>query len=160
MSEAISSLYGQAQQARRKRLIGNGGVASPQELPELIIDGGNLTAAAKQLAETFAKHRRFLSNGTEPIQIICDNDGMPRAVTVTPESVRVFCHEICIPKKFDKKAGKIVKATLSADVANLYLRGLQGEWGLKPFNGITTAPILANDGSFRTGSGYDESTGL
>jgi hypothetical protein len=126
----------------------------------LIIDGGDLTATAKLLAEMFAKHRHFLFNGNEPIQVVYENDEMPRAVTVTPESVRVFCHEICIPKKFDKKAGKIVKATLSADVANLYLRGLQGEWGLKPFNGITTAPILANDGSFRTGSGYDESTGL
>jgi hypothetical protein len=132
----------------------------PQQLPELIIDGGDLTATAKQLAEMFAQRRRFLSNGTEPIQIICDNDGMPRAVSVTPEVVRCFAHKICIPKKFDKKAGKIIRVTLSADVANLYLRGLIGEWGLKNFNGITTAPILSDDGSFRTGSGYDETTGL
>jgi hypothetical protein len=35
-----------------------------------------------------------------------------------------------------------------------------GQWRLKPFNGITTAPILNDDGSFRIGSGYDEATGL
>jgi hypothetical protein len=135
----------------------NGGVALG--LPELIIDGGDLTAAAKQLAQMFAKHRRFLSNGTEPIQIVHENGEMPRAVVVTPEAVRVFGHEICTPKKFSKK-GEIIPATLSIDIANLYLRGLQGRWGIKPFNGITTAPILASDGSFRTGSGYDEATGL
>jgi hypothetical protein len=90
---------------------------------------------------------------------------MPHAIAVTPETVRVFAHEICTPVKFvnSKKPGAApekIKTTLSTDIANLYLRGLQGRWGLKPFNGITTAPILAGDGSFRTVSGYDEKTGL
>jgi hypothetical protein len=88
----------------------------------------------------FAEQRRFLSNGREPVQVVCDNDGMPVAVTVTPEAVRCFAHKVCIPKKYDKRSDKIIKATLSVDVANLYLRGLVGEWGLKPFNGITTSP--------------------
>jgi hypothetical protein len=56
--------------------------------------------------------------------------------------------------------GEAIRTTLSKDIASLYLRGLQGRWGLKPFNGITTAPILNDDGSFRVGSGYDETTGL
>src|SRR5262245_43741085 len=83
---------------------------------------------------------------------------MLRAVTVTPEAVRVFAHEICTPARMVKD--KKVDITLSKDIANLYLQGLVGQWGLKPFNGITTAPILASDGSFRTGAGYDEATGL
>jgi hypothetical protein len=53
-----------------------------------------------------------------------------------------------------------VRVTLSKDISNLYLHGLVGQWDLKPFNGITTAPILADDGSFRAVSGYDEATGL
>ena len=128
-----------------------------QMLPELLIDGSNLTRTAKGLAAMFAQHRRFLFNGHEPIQVVHD-DGMPRAVTVTPEAVRVFAHEVCTPVKMVKD--KKFRATLSKDIANLYLHGLVGQWGLKPFNGITTAPILASDGSFRTGSGYDEATGL
>jgi hypothetical protein len=32
---------------------------------------------------------------------------------------------------------------------NLYLHGLVGQWGLKPFNGITTAPILNDERVFR-----------
>jgi hypothetical protein len=133
------------------------GIIAENQRPELIIDGGDLTGTAKQLAELFAMHRRFLFNGTEPIQVVHEN-GMPRAVTVTPEAVRVFAHEICTPVKIIKD--KTIRTTLSKDIASLYLRGLEGRWGLKPFNGITTSPILANDGSFRTGSGYDEATGL
>jgi hypothetical protein len=129
-------------------------------LPELIIDGGDLTKTAKQLAKMFARHRRFLFNGNEPIQVVRENDEMPKAVMATSEAVRVFCHEICIPKKYDKRAGRLVRVTLSAGIANLYLRGLQGQWGLRPFQGLTTAPILSDDGSFRTSSGYDETTGL
>jgi hypothetical protein len=123
---------------------------------ELIINASDLTETAKQLAELFAV--RFLFNGYEPIEIVAEAGAMPRAIPVTPEAVRVFAHEVCVPMKMVQD--KLIKTTLSKDIAALYLRGLQGRWGLKSFNGITTAPILAEDGSFRTGSGYDETTGL
>jgi hypothetical protein len=113
-----------------------GGVEA-EDLPELIIDGSNLTATAKQLAKLFAQRRRFLFNGHEPVEIVAET-GMPRAIAVTNEAVRVFAHEICTPVKIVK--GKTIRTTLSKDIAGLYLRGLQGRWGLKPFNGITTAP--------------------
>jgi hypothetical protein len=128
-------------------------------LPELIINGSDLTKTAKALAALFAEHRRFLCNGHEPIQIVIEA-GMPRAVPVASEVIRVFAHEICIPVKFSVDDDKWIKTTLSRDVASLYLNGLVGQWGLKPFNGITTAPILSADGSFRTGAGYDEASGL
>jgi hypothetical protein len=50
--------------------------------------------------------------------------------------------------------------TLSKDVAQLYLLGLVGQWGLKTFRGITTAPILENDGGIRIAQGYDAKSGL
>jgi hypothetical protein len=133
-------------------------IIAEQQLPDLIIDGSNLTRTAKELAELIAMHRRFLFNGHEPIQVVQENDEMPRAVMVTPEAVRVFAHEICTPVKIVKD--KTIRTTLNKDIASLYLRGLQGRWRLKPFNGITSAPILNDEGSFRTGSGYDETTGL
>jgi hypothetical protein len=133
-----------------------------QQLPELIIDGSDLTQTAKQLAELIARHRRFLCNGYEPIQVVHEAGNMPRAVPVTAEAVRVFAHEICVPVKVIVIKGQSakVRTTLSHDIANLYLHGLEGQWGLKPFNGITTAPILLDDGSFRDASGYDEASGL
>jgi hypothetical protein len=92
------------------------------------------------------------------VEIVAEAGTMPRATTVTLEAVQVFAHEICTPVRIIKD--EAVRVTLGKDVAGLYLRGLQGRWGLRPFNGITTAPILAGDGTFRTGSCYDESTGL
>jgi hypothetical protein len=133
-----------------------GAAAQGGPLPELFIDPGNLVATAKRLAELVAQHRRFLFNGNEPIQIVVE--GVPRAVPVTPEMVRVFADEICVPVKVVRKTK--VRTTLNRDIANLYLDGLAGQWRLKPFVGITTAPILEDDGSFRTVSGYDETTGL
>jgi hypothetical protein len=134
------------------------GLLAEEMLPELLIDGSNLTRTAKQLAAMFADNHRFLFNGNAPIQVVHENDGMPRAVIVTTEAVRVFAHEICNPIKTVKD--KEVRTTLTKDIANLYLHGVMGQWKLKPFNGITTAPILNDDGSFRTASGYDEATGL
>jgi hypothetical protein len=40
------------------------GEPPPDDLPELIVDGSNLTETAKQLAKLFARHRRFSSTET------------------------------------------------------------------------------------------------
>jgi putative DNA primase/helicase len=55
---------------------------------------------------------------------------------------------------------KKVPCTLPMSVARLYLYGLQGQWGLKTLHGITTAPVLKNDGTIRVGVGFDDETGL
>jgi hypothetical protein len=175
----IDEIVADVQRRRQHRRRGNGakdkarddppaadGAANTEQpeqpLPELLIDGSNLTRTAKQLAAMFAQHRRFLFNGSQPIQVVHEDDEMPRAVTVTTDTVRVFAHEICTPIRIirDKKGVRATPTTLTRDIASIYLHGLVGHWGLKPFAGITTAPILADDGSFRTGAGYDEATGL
>ena len=125
-------------------------------LPDLIIDDGDLPAAARELAGLIAAGERFLDNGNGIVQVTVV-DGMPRASMVTPEAVRVLAHEICRPVKGLKNGFEPV--TLSADVANLYLKGLP-DHGLKRFKGITASPILSGDGSIRMADGYDEQTGL
>jgi hypothetical protein len=128
----------------------------PNSLPDLVVDQGDLTAAARQLAALIATGERFLDNGNSIVQVNVV-DGMPRASMVTAEAVRVLAHEICTPVKALKK--DFVPVTLSTDVANLYLKGLP-DHGLKRFRGITASPILSADGSFRVGDGYDEQSGL
>jgi hypothetical protein len=135
--------------------------ASKASLPKLIINSSDPTATAKDLAALIAKRDDFLFNGNAPIHVVAEANYSPRALEVTTEMVRVLAHEICVPVKQQKKKirGKVevvsTPAPLSNDIAQLYLHGLEGSWGLKPFNGITTAPILSNDGSIRTASGYD-----
>ena len=127
-------------------------------LPELVIDGADPTAAAKQLAVFIAAKDRFLSNGYAPAQVVVDDNDMPRAVEVTVEAVRVHAHEVCRPIKLREGAYKPV--ALSSDIARLYLSGLEGNWGLAPFRGITTGPILQADGTIRIARGYDRQSGL
>ena len=131
-------------------------------LPELVITSSNPAASAKGLAVLLAKEDTFLSNGNAPVQVVVDDDNMPRAVEVTPEAVRVVAHEICKPVKVRPINGGTARVAvgLSRDIALLYLNGLEGHWGLQPFRGITTAPILKNDGTVRIAHGYDEASGL
>ena len=84
---------------------------------------------------------------------------MPRAIEVTAENVRVLAHEITSPVRHTKQ-GKVA-AEIKQDVANIYLKGLEGQWGLKRFAGIATTPILSCDGTIRSmADGYDRATGL
>jgi putative DNA primase/helicase len=130
----------------------------PPELPELVINGADPTATAKELAAMFASRSNFLSNGYVPVLVSVDADNMPRAIEVSAEAVRIYAHEICRPMKW--KDGELVPVPLSRDIALLFLNGLEGRWGLKIFRGITTAPILTNDGIIRIADGYDPETGL
>jgi hypothetical protein len=132
------------------------------ELPELVIASSNPAATVKELAALLAQEENFLSNGNAPVQVVVDDDDMPRAIEVTPEAVRVYAHEICKPVKVRKVKGGIehVAVGLSRDMATLYLNGLEGHWGLRSFRGITTAPILKNDGTIRVAHGYDDDSGL
>jgi hypothetical protein len=131
--------------------------ADAANLPELIINSADPTATAKDLAALIAKRDDFLFNGHAPIRVAAEADCLPRALEITTEMVRVLAHEICIPTK---ELATTMPVPLSKDIAQLYLRGLEGSWGLKPFRGITTAPILSDDGAIRTARGYDARTGL
>jgi putative DNA primase/helicase len=129
------------------------------ERPELLIQSSDPTIAAKTLSRLIAARDDFLFNGYAPVYVAAEAGNMPKAILVRTEAVRILAHEICIPIAANKK-GEFVPVALSEDVAGLYLRGLEGSWGLKAFNGITTAPILGNDGSIRVAKGYDSATGM
>jgi hypothetical protein len=131
-------------------------------LPELVIQSSDLTRATKQLAELIAERDDFLFNGFTPVRVAVEGDFLPRALEVTPEAVRILAHEICRPVKLvTTKQGAVEKVpvTLSREIAVLYLNGLEGDWKLKPFHGITTTPILDDSGGVRVASGYDAATG-
>jgi hypothetical protein len=149
---------GDVVEAFQKWGLGSHTKTSSRHLPELIVDFGDLTETAKQLANMFAQHRHFLFNGNEPIRVVHENEEIPKAIPVTPEAVSVFTHELCTPVKFTEDGKKGI--TLSNRIANLYLNGLRGRWGLKNFNGVITAPLPSDDGLIRTAAGYDEATGL
>jgi Bifunctional DNA primase/polymerase, N-terminal len=161
---ALCETFGEREGKKIAKWLGYQDTPQPQiderraGLPQLHIDAADLTATAKQLAEMVAARDDFLFNGNWPIRIITETGDVPRAIEVTKEALRVEAHEICNPVVVTKRGSRPV--SLGNDVAVLYLNGLAGRWGLKPFRGITTTPILGDDGSIRSASGYDSATGL
>jgi len=124
-------------------------------LPQLNIDGDPVTIA-KELAILITLHRDILLNGYTPVRVVCEEGQDPHAIELTPEGVRAYASEIC--QFITKRKGG--KPSLKTDIANIYLQGLEGQWGLQPLRGISTSPILSADGSIRIADGYDEETGL
>jgi hypothetical protein len=134
-----------------------GGYKPDNGLPVLVI-GHEPTAVAKDLAKLIAQGEHYFFNGNAPVRVAVEINDMPRAIEVTPENVRVLGHEISNPVKHTNQG--IKPAEIKTDVANIYLNGLEGRWGLKRFAGIATTPILNDDGTIRSMNGYDPATGL
>jgi hypothetical protein len=72
-------------------------------------------------------------------------------------------HRIARPWQWarNRRTGKMERRdiTLPERVAKLYLDDRDG-WGLRPLDGITSAPLLHDDGTIRSAEGYDPETRL
>jgi hypothetical protein len=126
-------------------------------LPTLVIDTGNLPAAALALRDLFAAAGCFFDRDM-PVNIVHPADGGSiRAIPLTVNNVVMEAHRLSRPTKRigeDKQA----LCTLPERVARMYLD--LREWNLPPLAGISTAPLLDGDGSIRDAAGYDAETGL
>lgn len=109
----------------------------PPDLPELFINPHDPTATAKELAGIIARDTEFLFNGNAPVRITAEDDEMPRAIEVTNEAVRVLAHQLCVPIKLSAHRRAVHKepVPLSAEIAGLYLNGLEGRWGTQNVQG-------------------------
>ena len=94
-----------------------------------------------------------------PVRVVRDdNDDQPKAVAASDAIIRLLVHEKLQPYKYNAK-GDRVPILLPSQLCSMY-RSLHGEWGLPLLAGITSAPILSEDGSIRTAEGFDPTTGL
>ena len=74
------------------------------------------------------------------------------------DSLTLEAHLVCQPYKVGD-SGLERDATLPPSIARMYL-SCRGEWDLPVLTGVTTAPLLSDDGSIRTAQGFDPTTGL
>jgi putative DNA primase/helicase len=129
----------------------------PADKPDLIVDPGDLPATARELRDLLAASGRFFDRGV-PVKIVPAADGRPPTATeLTPNKVVMAAHDFCRPLK--QQGDELARVTLPQRVGRMYL-DLAGEWDLQPLAGITTAPVLAPDGTVRTAEGYDPMTQL
>jgi hypothetical protein len=127
------------------------------EKPDLIIDGGDLPATARDLRDLLAQSGNLFDRGM-PVKVVPRPDGGPAtAIRLTANRVVFEAHSLSRPVKL--MGEELVPVTLPNRVARMYLE-MDGEWDLPPLAGICTAPLLSGDGSVRTAEGYDQDTGL
>ena len=128
--------------------------------PRLLVDLNNpdLTAAALR---DILKNSSCLYERGVPVQLVRDQlqDGWI-AREMTAEDIILLAHRVCRPWRYRKQQdGSIIEedTRLPHLIAKLYLRML-GERDLPALDGITSAPLLADDGQIRSADGYDETS--
>jgi hypothetical protein len=120
--------------------------------PNLVVRNDDLTMTARDLARIIAQSSAVFDRGG-PAKVTCSpNSVIPQVQQLTPDRVVIEAHALARPVAGD------VPVTLPHRAARLYLA--LDEWGLRPLNGLTTAPLLFQDGSLRLAEGYDAQTGL
>jgi hypothetical protein len=120
--------------------------------PVLIIDPGELPQVAEKLRDILAASGAFFDRGV-PVRIATPAGGLPIATPLTNHGVVRAAHQFCRPMKDG------MNATLPERVAGLYL-DMTGEWRLPRLIGISTSPLLSDDGSIHIATGYDPKSGL
>jgi hypothetical protein len=126
--------------------------------PDLIVHGGDLPATARALRDLFAAARQLFDRDM-PVKLGQPaSGGAMLAIPLTVNNVVIEAHRKCQPVVIDDE-GKRKAITLPDRVAKMYLDML-GEWELPPLAGISTAPLLAADGSIYEASGYHPETAL
>jgi hypothetical protein len=135
--------------------------ASADGKPRLKIDRNHPERTVADLRDVLAKSGRLYDRGT-PVRVVFDQSlGGSVAHSMTADSLALETHFACQPYVLTKGEGAWVErdAPLPPQMARMYL-GWRGEWGLSPLNGVTTTPLLSEDGSIRAARGYDTATGL
>jgi hypothetical protein len=125
--------------------------------PNLVIRQDDLTTTAQALAPIVAASGRVFDRAGPTKVVPSAGGGPPRAVPLTIQGVVKEAHLLARPV-LRNSTGEPSATTLPERVARLYLD--PGDWGLMPLKGITTAPLLAADGSIRAAEGYDPQLGL
>jgi len=121
--------------------------------PVLSIDSGELPTVAEKLRDILA-HSGMLFDRGVPVRVTKPVDGeFPVAAPLTNHGVVRMAHRLCRPQKNGENA------TLPDRVAGLYL-DMVGDWNLPRLVGITSSPLLSDDGGIRAAAGYDRHAGL
>lgn len=128
--------------------------------PDLVVHGADLTVTARALAKLLAEKCDNLFVHDYKVVVVepGDDDDIPRMRLAGCDEITIAAHKHCQPVE-SKSSNERRQLTLPKRVAELYI-AMPEEWRLRPLRGITTAPILHDDGSIRWEPGYDAATGL
>ena len=134
----------------------------PRGRADLLVNGADLPDTAAELAAMLAAVPHLFDRGG-PARIARDRTRAGFVVEpLTLNGVVNEAHRIARPWCWAKNRDGAMErrdVTLPERVAKLYLDHRDG-WGLRPLDGITSAPLLHADGTVRAVEGYDPETRL
>ncbi len=160
LDEAVRELQRQARAEDAQRALTEN--TDPEGRAELLVDSADLPKTARELAGALAAMPNMFDRGA-PVRLVRDAMRDTHvAQTLSVHGVVNAAHAILRPYNIraDREGNpQCHHITLPERVASLYLDNRDG-WGLRPLDGITTAPLLASDGSLRVVEGYDPVTRL
>ncbi|MCQ4158802.1 DUF6371 domain-containing protein [Roseomonas sp. GC11] len=164
LREAVKAAQREAHRAERGHgpAGGNGLDPDARGRADLFVSGSDLPDTARDLAALLAGTPHIFDRGG-PVRVVFDAQrGGMVAEPLTLNAVIYEAHAIARPWRFrrDRDGAQIPElVTLPERVALLYL-AMRGRWGLRPLDGIASAPLLAEDGGLRVVEGYDPGTRL
>jgi hypothetical protein len=135
----------------------------PRGRADLLVNNADLPDTAAELAAMLATVPHLFDRGG-PARIVRDRTrGCAIVETLTISGVVNEAHRVARPWIWvrNRNSGELERKdiTLPERVAKLYLDDRDG-WGLRPLDGITSAPLLHDDGTIRVAEGYDPETRL
>jgi hypothetical protein len=133
-----------------------------QLLLDFEIDPGNLPTVADAVRDLFRDSGEFYDRGV-PVRVTAPAapDALPEIDALNVDAITNEVHKRrrVVVRRREGKRSWLVTKTLPERIGKLYL-AKKGEWQLPPLQGITTAPLLSEDGGIRTAEGYDQASGL
>jgi hypothetical protein len=120
--------------------------------PDLVIHEGDLPAAVRAARALLAPGGDIFERGGLPVQLVAAPGETPQVIALSHHAVTMRLHMVCRPISVGK-AGQIKATTFPERAARMLVD--TGD-GFPHLDGIAAAPMLADDGTIRTGTGYDE----
>ena len=134
--------------------------ADPRGRTDLYVSRADLPDTAAELAGLLTLRPMLFDRGV-PVRLAMDTQrGGLVAAALDLNGVVNEAHAVARPWTYAKtRDGGLERqdVTLPDRVARLYL-DLRGRWGLRPLDGIASAPLLAEVGDVRAAEGYDPLT--
>lgn len=141
-----------------------GGGATGPDRKRLQVLRADLPATAREVRDLLSRFPDIFDRGG-PVRIApgaaawYDIRDRPIIRPLTVHDVVNMTHQAAQPWRWRRAGEKFEEeeVTLPERVANLFL-AMQGAWNLRPLRGVTTAPLLFDDGSIQLDAGYDRNS--
>ena len=137
--------------------------------PELLVDMSNPDVSLKALSEILRECGGFYDRGG-PVRVVYDQS-LSRSVAQPLHYMGLIpiVHQLCRPVTWQKQTNaeikdgdgkpKLKNAPLHQNLAKMYLAKTT-PWDLPKLSGISSAPVLREDGTILSTEGYDPTSGI